>query len=322
MSSRESDMAQVPWIVNRNARGCAPEVIGRTQRAFADAGLTVDLQLLPGAELEAAVREAAHSSHLVAVGGGDGTQSAAAAALVGTGVTLVPVPVGTLNHFARRLGIDSIEAAVRAIIDGRPMRLPVGSVNGRAFVNAVSIGLYPRFVRTRERLRPRVGYRIANVAAAVHSLWRLRQVALEIEACGIRRRRVVAGVWFGLGRGSFRLPDDAEPIAARALEAVIAPGRSRVGLVLDAFRTLGTLRRGEPPHRAELETLHAPVVKLHAPGLLDLARDGEAERVTPPVTVMVLEGALEVLSLEPIRAADPPVHCPDQVPGEISLPAV
>jgi undecaprenyl-diphosphatase len=313
-------MLRLALIVNRHARGCAPGVLARVQRAFARVGVGLDLQLVGAPELEGAVRAVVRTSDMVAVAGGDGSQSTAAAVLVGTGVTLIPVPVGTLNHFARRLGIDSPEAAARAVAEGHHMRVPVGSVNGRAFVNNVSIGIYPRFVRTRERLRPALGYPPANVVAGVHALWRLRQVNLDLEACGIRRLRAVAGIWFGLGSGSFRLPENAEPIAARTLEVVILPGRSRLRLVVDAVRALGTLRRGEPPHQAGLETLHAPVVKLRSQGLLDLARDGEAERVTPPVTLMVLEAALEVLSLEPIRSPDPPMRCPDSIEAPATTP--
>jgi undecaprenyl-diphosphatase len=309
-------MTRLPLILNRTARGATPQALTRLRRAFADAGVEIDLRPVAGADLEQAVRAAAETAPVIAVGGGDGTQSTAAAVLVGTGVSLVPVPVGTLNHFARRLGIESPAAAARAVTEGHPMRVPVGSANGRAFINNVSIGIYPRFVRTRERLRPATGYALANALAGMHALSRLRRMVIGIEACDTRRDRAVAGMWVGLGRGSFSLPDDAEPIFARALEVVIAPGRTRLRLVLEALRTLRTLRRGDPPHLAGIEVLHAPVVKLTCGGLLDLARDGEAERVTPPVTLMVLEGALRVLSLEPIRAADPPTPCAD-----VPLPA-
>jgi diacylglycerol kinase family enzyme len=235
----------------------------------------------------------------------------AAGVLAGSNATLLPVPLGTFNHFARRLGIRSCEDAARAAVAGHTVRVPVGSVNGRPFVNNVSIGIYPRFVRTRERLRPTIGYTAASGFAGLHALLRLHRVHLEIEACEARGRRAVAGIWFGLGRGSFRLPENAEPIAARTLEMVIAPGRTRLRLVVDALRTVGSLRRGDPPQQAGLEILHAPVLKLWSSGLLDLARDGEAERVTPPVTLMLLEGALQVRSLEPIAGIDRPARCPD-----------
>jgi diacylglycerol kinase family enzyme len=93
---------------------------------------------------------------------------------------------------------------------------------------------------------------------------------------------------------------------------VIAPGHSRLRLVADALRAVAALGRGEPPHRAGLEMLHAPVVTLTSARPLDLARDGEAERVAPPVNLTVLEGALDVLSLEPLRPPDPPAHGPPQ----------
>ena len=307
-------MGRLPLVVNGQARSATRTAIAGVREAFERAGVAVELQVVGADELEAAVR-AASETGLVLVGGGDGTQSTAAAVLVGSGAALIPVPVGTMNHFARRLGISSAADAARAVSEGHPMRVPVGSVNGRAFINNVSLGIYPRFVRTRERLRPAVGYAVSNLAAGLHALLRLRKVTVNIEACGRQRDRAVAGVWIGLGRGSFQLPDDAEPIAASSFELVIAPGRTRLRLVADAVRTLATLRRGDPPHQAGLEILHAPVVKLHCGRVLDLARDGEAERVTPPVTLIVLERALRVRSLEPLKAADQPIPCPEQPLG-------
>jgi undecaprenyl-diphosphatase len=305
---------RVPLLVNQSARGCSPDALDRMRRAFSDAGLVADLVLVQPGEMEGALRARVANGGIIAVGGGDGTQSAAAGVLAGSGATLVPVPVGTLNHFARRLGIATCEDAARAIAEGHTVRVPVGSVNGRPFVNNVSLGIYPRFVRTRERLRPKLGYSAANGVAGLHALWRLRRVRIEIEACDLHATRAVAGIWFGLGRGSFQLPDNAEPIAARQHEIGIAPGRTRLRLVLDALRTVGSLRRGDPPHQAGLEVLHAPTVKLRSQRLLDLARDGEAERVTPPVTLLVLEGALQVRSLEPIAVYDAPARCPDAGP--------
>lgn len=152
------------------------------------------------------------------------------------GIVAVAGGDGTLNHFARRLGIDSPEAAARAVAGGRVVWLPVGSVNGRIFINNVSVGVYPRFVRTRERLRPKIGRPLAIAAATLHTLWRLRQVTIGIEACGISRDRAIEGRWIGLGRGSCRLPGDAGPIAARNLEMVLAPGHNRLRLVLEAVR--------------------------------------------------------------------------------------
>ncbi|MGH7630023.1 MAG: hypothetical protein ACREOF_11725 [Gemmatimonadales bacterium] len=135
-------------------------------------------------------------------------------------------------------------------------------------------------------------------------------MTIGIEACGIRRERAIAGLWIGLGRGSFRLPGDAGPIAARNLEMVLAPGHNRLRLVLKAVRAAAALRRGDPPHQGGLEMLHGPVVTLTSARPLDLARDGEAERVSSPVTLLVEERALGVMSREPVRPPDLPLQGP------------
>lgn len=58
--------------------------------------------------------------------------------------------------------------------------------------------------------------------------------------------------------------------------------------------------------------LHGPVVTLTSARPLDLARDGEAERVSSPVTRLVQARALGVMSLEPVRPPDPPLQGPHQ----------
>ena len=105
-----------------------------------------------GEDLGALARQAQKTGGLVAAGGGDGTVSAVAAALVGSDVPLGVLPMGTLNHFAKDLGIPlDLEGAVRTLFTGRQARVDVGEVNGRVFINNSSVGLYPQIVRERDR---------------------------------------------------------------------------------------------------------------------------------------------------------------------------
>ena len=77
------------------------------------------------------------------VGGGDGTISAAASALVGTDTLLGVLPLGTLNHFARDLGIPSdLTEAARLIASRKDRRVDVAEMNDRIFINNSAIGLY------------------------------------------------------------------------------------------------------------------------------------------------------------------------------------
>lgn len=88
-----------------------------------------------------AVQEGAE---VLGVAGGDGTVSAVAAVAADTDRPLLVVPAGTRNHFARDLGLDirNPEASLRALIDGVPLCVDLGSIGPHVFVNNVSFGLY------------------------------------------------------------------------------------------------------------------------------------------------------------------------------------
>ena len=74
---------------------------------------------------------------VVGVAGGDGTINAVASALVKTGVPLVVIPFGTLNHFARDIGVPSnLDEALELFEDGvSEIQIDVGEVNGYYFLN-------------------------------------------------------------------------------------------------------------------------------------------------------------------------------------------
>ena len=91
-----------------------------------------------------------HRQPIVA-GGGDGTVNAVAGKLAGTDTPLGVLPMGTLNHFAKDVGIPRhLEAAVRNVFSGQVTKVDVGEVNGRVFVNNSGVGVYPHIVRQRE----------------------------------------------------------------------------------------------------------------------------------------------------------------------------
>src|SRR5439155_24756807 len=107
-----------------------------------------------------------------------------AAGLIDTPAALGVLPLGTLNHFAKDLGIPlNLEHAVATIAARRIGTIDVGSVNGRVFVNNASIGMYPSIIEMREELRRQGHRRWPAMALAVFRVLRnYRGVLVRIEA--------------------------------------------------------------------------------------------------------------------------------------------
>jgi diacylglycerol kinase family enzyme len=104
----------------------------------------------PGQTLESLAREAAASgADALGMAGGDGSLAVVAAAAAAHGLPFVCVPAGTRNHFAIDLGVDphDVLGALDAFTGGIERWIDVAEVNGRMFLNNVSLGIYGEAVR-------------------------------------------------------------------------------------------------------------------------------------------------------------------------------
>ena len=113
----------------------------------------------PGDDLEALVRGAVdRGADGLAMAGGDGSQAIVAAIAAELGLPYACIPAGTRNHFALDLGVDrdDVVGALDAFVDGGERTVDLAEVNGRVFVNNVSLGLYAEAVQ-------RKGYRDAKL---------------------------------------------------------------------------------------------------------------------------------------------------------------
>jgi Diacylglycerol kinase catalytic domain len=112
----------------------------------------------PGQNLQALARAAvAEGADALGVAGGDGSLAVVAAAAAADGLAFVCVPAGTRNHFALDLGLDpdDLLGALDAFTDGIERLIDVAEVNGRLFVNNVSLGIYGDAVRSPATVTPR-----------------------------------------------------------------------------------------------------------------------------------------------------------------------
>lgn len=145
---------------------------GRMRALLQEAGHDVEVQIVDGGDLERALDHAVATHHIDAIiaGGGDGTTSAAAGKLMRTDKALAVLPAGTMNLFARSLGIPiDLDEAVRAFATGSVRNVDVACANGRPFVHQLSIGLHARVVQLRSRMEygSRLGKMIASLRAAL-----------------------------------------------------------------------------------------------------------------------------------------------------------
>ena len=95
------------------------------------------------------LRAVAEGADALGAAGGDGSLAVVAAVAQVHGLAFVCVPAGTRNHFALDLGVDrhDLIGALDAFTDGVERSIDVGEVNGRLFLNNVSLGIYGDAVR-------------------------------------------------------------------------------------------------------------------------------------------------------------------------------
>lgn len=151
--------------------GDAEAVAASIEEALAAAGHQVEVAMAPGAELQDRLddRLATDPPEAVIVGGGDGTVSSMAAALCDTGIALGVLPLGTMNLFARSLGMPlDLEKALDALATAEVHKVDLGEVNGRLFTHHVSMGLQPRLVAMREKAH--YGSRVGKILATFRAL--------------------------------------------------------------------------------------------------------------------------------------------------------
>jgi diacylglycerol kinase family enzyme len=273
------------------AAGDADEV----DRALRDAGF--DVRCVDSGDVTQAVRAAvAEGFSRIAVVGGDGTVSAAAAAVAKTRVELAIIPAGTLNHFARDHGIPTdLEAACAIARTGRVEHADVAWVNGRLFLNTSSVGVYANFVRVREGVEPQLGYWLASAIAMVRTFIRVRAFRVSFEAQGVQRHYETPLVFIGLGQRELRLPKlggrlrDGRP----GLHVMVVRGRTRARILALSFAAAarGINAVARTPHLDSFLVTRCAIDQRNSP----VAVDGEVVELDAPLKYELGRGALRIV---------------------------
>lgn len=284
------------------------DLSARIQEGFAKHGVEATIKAVRGPELAATAKAARRDSGLDAVvaAGGDGTISAAAAALSGGDLPLGILPLGTLNHFAKDLGLPlDLESAIAVIAEGNVRRVDLGEVNGRIFVNNSSVGLYPFMVARRnvEQQRSGLSKATATLSAALRALLQAPWRTLGIAAAGSRKRVRTPCVFIGnnpyhVGLTAF---GTRQSLDSGELCVHVVRRQTRVGILLLPLKV--ALGLADPVR--DVETFSAVDVEITSRKRhMRVSLDGEITALQTPLRYRSLPGALGVLArpaAEPAR---------------------
>jgi diacylglycerol kinase family enzyme len=260
-----------------------------------------------GADLTRAI-EAARTGQVdvVVAGGGDGTVSAIAAALAGTGIPLGVLPLGTLNHFARDMKIPvDLDEAVAVVIAGHIVQVDVGEVNGSFFLNNSSLGLYPRVLRLRQQ-HPATGWKKWLVALwATIKLQRHHpnmRVRIEVAGRSVEYRTPVVFIGNNEYEAAGVTTGIRKSLVDGKLAVYIVRSRGRPRLLRLGWRMF----TGKVVRTGELDTLKTESARIDFPRYprleIEAALDGELMLLTQPLEYRTRPGALSVLVPAPPSA--------------------
>lgn len=289
------EASKVAVLLNPTAGSAQGDRVGTLLRSHLP-GATL-LTAHDGSEIPSLIRQAlAGGFSFIVAGGGDGTIRTVAQELVGTPATLGVLPLGTRNHFARHLRIPlELDRAVQLLAKGEPRVIDAGEVNGRTFLLYAAVGLYPLFVRERERLE-RPGRRHTALAfgrAVWAALRRYPYLDVQLEA---------AGNHFASRTPFIFITNNIATVEHLPFGIVTCPHVGQLGLyTAHRLSRLGLLRltlrllTGRLMEAADLQELSTREVRVKTHHRhVWVATDGEVTRMDAPLEARVRVGALRV----------------------------
>ena len=288
-------------LLNRGGGAVAADsgIAGKVADALEKGGVDAEVELIDGGDCAVRCKAIAERGDpLLIVGGGDGTIGAAASALIGTDTRLGILPLGTLNHFARDLGIPTdLEEACALIATGSDRRVDVAEMNDRIFINNSAIGLYPLMVVDRDVQQRRLGRskRLAMLVASLRTLARFNHQRLTLTV-NDEKARIDTPLLF-VGNNDYRIdigaPGQRESIDDGQLCVMVMRKKTRSGLIAASIRAL--LNRSRPDDMVYLdgvERLRVESRRSH----LSVSLDGEVVSAAPPLDYRIRKKALRVIA--------------------------
>jgi diacylglycerol kinase family enzyme len=290
-------------LVNAGGGSAGEDGAARVDEALRKAGIHADIEEVEGGKLAERAKAAVEAgARLVIAAGGDGTLSAVAGALAGSEAVLGILPLGTLNHLARDLGISfDLDEAAAVIAAGQEERIDVARIGARPFVNNSAIGLYPLMVADREAQQARLGRskRFAMLVAGLRTVARFHHHRLCLTVNGSETETVDTALLF-VGNNDYRLDaggaGQRESISDGRLCVIAMRRMGRMAFFAALVRALaGRSRDSDMVRLDDVRTLRVASRRSH----LRVAIDGETCHLSPPLDYAIEAGALRVIVPSP-----------------------
>ncbi len=166
---------------------------------FGKAGHQIECHLVQGEDLVPTLERVALSGEFdcLVAGGGDGTISAAARVAWKSGLVLGVVPAGTMNLFARSIGLPlDIWEVLETLAAGHVVQVDIASANGQSFIHQFSAGMRPRMVRLRDAMNygSRLGKIRATIRAAFTAMLKPPRFDVDFQVHGDRHKQIISAI--------------------------------------------------------------------------------------------------------------------------------
>ncbi|HWK47344.1 MAG TPA: diacylglycerol kinase family protein [Stellaceae bacterium] len=264
--------------------------------------LDLTIRRVPGPNLttEAAAAATSGAWDILVAAGGDGTVGAVAGAVAGTEVALGVLPLGTLNHFAKDLGLPlDLAGAIGVLAAANRRSVDVAEVNGRCFVNNSALGLYPALVvdRDQQRRHRRRNKWIAYGVAALRMAFRFPLLRIGVRCHGMADGlSAIETPLIFIGNNKYRMNllafGSRTKLTGGLLSVYLIKRRSRLGMLgLLAAGLVGRLNQARDFESYQVDTVEIAARR----GRMRVSLDGEVHIMRPPLTYRSRPGALTVV---------------------------
>ncbi|MEC9368881.1 MAG: diacylglycerol kinase family protein [Pseudomonadota bacterium] len=302
-------MGKVVILVNRKGGTVRDRGPGRIEAQLRDAveaaGWDADIRLIHPRAFASDIRallKRKDPPEVIVIGGGDGSLSTAAGVLAGTDTALGVLPLGTMNLYARALGmpLDTGEA-IAALATARPRQLDLLDINGHQVLQHATMGLTAKVIRIRESMpyRTRFGRLTNGVIAWMRAIRVPRPVRVVARGGdGEDFSRVATALLIS----NNRLPEEigetpvSQDMTKGEIGVYVCASRRRADVVaLTLATTLGIWRSTELVEEIVVRDLTIETGRSR----VRMVIDGELVRLKTPLKCSMRRKCLKVLTPRP-----------------------